>query len=161
VKKVLISACLLGERVRYDGNILKFNDATLAQWVDDNRVVSTCPEVNGGLSVPRPAAEIFNASAMAVLAGSAKVMDISRADVSPNFLDGAGCTLEMARLKGITVAVLKDGSPSCGSTYVYDGSFSGARIPGCGVTVALLRQNGISVFNENQFDLAAVCLTGR
>ena len=158
MRRVLISACLLGERVRYDGKILYNDDTTLAQWVEDNRVVSTCPEVNGRLSVPRPAAEIFYADATAVLARSAKVVDINGADVSLNFIDGARRTLDTARMHGITVAVLKDGSPSCGSTYVYDGSFSGVRIPGCGVTVALLKQNGLRVFNEHQFGEAAACL---
>ena len=157
----MVSACLLGERVRYDGRILKPDDIILTRWINENRVIPICPEVAGGLPVPRPAAEILQAGAAAVLTGGAEVIDETGADVSGYFIDGARRALETIQSNGVDVAVLKDGSPSCGSTYVYDGTFSGVRISGCGVSVALLRQNDVTVFNERQFNLAAERLEDR
>ena len=152
---VLVSACLLGDRVRYDGNILKFDDAILSRWVGENRVISFCPEVAGGLPVPRQPAEIIRGAAASVLYGNTRIMDKNGVDISANFITGAHRALDVVRVHGIYVAVLKDGSPSCGSTYIYDGTFTGARVAGCGVSVALLKQNDVTVFNEQQFDLAA------
>lgn len=154
MNKVLISACLLGEPVRYDGKIWRNRNDILHRWLDEKRVVSICPEVTGGLPVPRPAAEITHGGGIAVLAGRAGVINTRGIDVTENFLIGARHTLDVARLNGIRVAIMKNGSPSCGSTYTYDGSFSGLRSRGEGVTTALLRKSGILVFNENEFEAA-------
>lgn len=156
--KVLVSACLIGERVRYNGEVMLYDSSILAHWQSQGRVALFCPEVAAELSVPRPSAEITDGDGISVLRGSSSVMNIDGQDVTEYFLDGAYKALALARSKGIELAVLKDGSPSCGSTYIYDGSFSGAHKPGKGVTVALLEEKDIRVFNEGEISKAAAYL---
>ncbi|MEH6590938.1 MAG: DUF523 domain-containing protein [Halioglobus sp.] len=151
--KILVSACLLGNRVRYDGEALTLEDAILARWLAAGQVVSVCPEVEGGLPVPRPPAEIVGGAAVKVLAAEAQVIDNNDEDVSGYFVSGAKRALSLCQRHSISVAVLTEGSPSCGSSAVYDGTFSRNRIPGQGVTTALLRSRGITVFS--QYELAA------
>jgi uncharacterized protein YbbK (DUF523 family) len=143
--KVLVSACLLGEKVRYHGGDARCSNETLARWQDEGRVVPFCPEVAGGLPVPRPAAEIV----------ASRVLTRDGVDVSAHFLEGARQAAALAAREGIRVAVLKEGSPSCGSSFVYDGSFTGARRPGKGLTASLLEEQGLRVFAEHQLDQAA------
>jgi uncharacterized protein YbbK (DUF523 family) len=156
--RVLVSACLLGERVRYNGADAASASGVLARWVAEGRVVPFCPEVAGGLGVPREPAEIQGPGGGAVLEGTARVVTAGGADVTRAFLDGAQAALERARREGIRVAVLKEGSPSCGSGFVYDGSFSGRRRPQRGVTAALLEREGIRVFSDQQLEAAAAWL---
>jgi uncharacterized protein YbbK (DUF523 family) len=146
--RVLVSACLLGERVRYDGRDAAAHDDLLARWIAEGRVVRFCPEVAGGLGVPRPAAEIRGAS----------VVTADGTDVTAAFVTGAERALEAALTNGVRVAVLKEDSPSCGSTHVYDGTFTGTRVAGQGVTAALLEANGIRVFSERTLAAAAAYL---
>jgi len=153
--RVLVSACLLGEKVRYNGADARCPAAVLAGWAAEGRLVPFCPEVAGGLGVPRPAAEIQGGDGGAVLAGTAAVRTKDGRDLTPQFQGGARLALEQARLAGARVAVLKEGSPSCGSGAVYDGTFSGRRQAGRGVTAALLEENGVRVFSETQLDEAA------
>ena len=153
--KVLVSGCLVGERVRYDGAKLLCDSAILKSWKQDEVIVSFCPEVAGNLSVPRPPAEIMNGTGADVLEKSTGVFNIKGLDVTQNFIRGAEKALAVARNMQITIALLKDGSPSCGKTSIYDGSFSKVRRPGNGVTTALLEKNGISVFSENEIQKAA------
>lgn len=150
--KVLVSACLLGERVRYDGRDARCDDDVLARWAREGRLVPFCPEVAGGLGVPRPAAEIQGGDGADVLAGRAAVRDRAGRDLTSAFLQGAEGALAAARTAGARVAVLKDGSPSCGTAAIHDGTFAGARRPGPGVTAARLRAAGLLVFGED--DLA-------
>jgi len=157
--KVLVSACLLGEAVRYNGGDKRCNHAVLQRWLAEGRVVPVCPEVAGGLPVPRAPAEIAGGAGGAqVLAGSARVVDAQGRDVSLHFIDGAAEALARAQAHGIRVAVLKEGSPSCGSSYSYDGSFSATRVPLPGVTSARLRQAGLQVFSEAQLAEADAAL---
>ena len=149
---ILISACLIGERVRYDGKIRKNMDDNISQWLSKDRLISICPEVAGGLPVPRPPAEIQKGVGCGVLCGKSKVINLEKRNVTPAFNIGANKALELARQFRIGVAVLKNGSPSCGVTYIYDGSFSSHRIPGSGVTAALLQKNGVKVFSENEIN---------
>lgn len=153
--RVLVSACLLGERVRYDGGHAACANPVLARWQKQGRLVPFCPEVAGGLPVPRRAAEIVGGDGSAVLMGAAQVLDTSGRSVTEHFLLGARRGLETAVQNGLRVAILKDGSPSCGSTFVYDGTFSGVRKRGPGVTVALLSEAGIRVFSESEIEAAA------
>ncbi|MBZ0159632.1 MAG: DUF523 domain-containing protein [bacterium] len=158
--RVLVSACLLGERVRHNGEHKQSHDSVLQRWLREGRVVPFCPEVAGGLPVPRPAAEIAEAAGgLSVLLGTGRVLDLNARDVSAFFVAGAQQALEFARLESIRVAILKEGSPSCGTTFVYDGTFTSRRVPGQGVTAALLRQTGIQVLNEFQFEEADRLLT--
>lgn len=155
MERVLVSACLLGHAVRYDGTDKKTAHDALARWVAEGRVVAVCPEVAGGLDVPRPPAEIEGgAGGSAVLAGAVRVLARTGHDVTAEFVRGADQALARAREFGIRVAVLKEGSPSCGSSYSYDGSFSATRVPRPGVTTALLRQHGLRVFSEHELDAA-------
>ena len=150
VQKVLISACLLGRRVRYDGKALTVAQQTLQEWLREGRLVSICPEVDAGMSVPRPPAEISSGDGTAVLIGSSSVLDNTGADVSHYFLMGAKLALDLCKEHQIRIAILTEGSPSCGSSSIHDGTFSAVKKAGEGVTTALLRQNGIAVFNQHQ-----------
>jgi uncharacterized protein YbbK (DUF523 family) len=156
--RVLVSACLLGEKVRYNGAAATSDDALLAQWVDEGRVVPFCPEVAGGLGIPRPAAEIVRGCGEDVLAGTASVVTRESDDVTDHFLRGAHLALAAARSHGVRLAILKDGSPSCGSDAIYDGTFSGRRREGRGVSAALLERHGVRVFSEARIAEAAAYL---
>lgn len=147
--KVLVSACLLGAPVRYDGTDKKTRHAILQRWIDEGRVVSVCPEMSGGLGTPRPPAEIVHVN------GLRRVRANTGRDVTAEFDRGAAEALEQAVRHGAHVAILKEGSPSCGSTYVYDGTFTGTRVDGEGVAAELLREHGIRVFSETQLEAAA------
>lgn len=149
---VLVSACLLGSPVRYNAIHKRCDSEVLARWLAQGRVVPVCPEVSGGLPVPRPPAEISSGAGGAkVLLGQASVFDRQGQDVSEAFISGAQHVLVQAQSQDIRVAVLKEGSPSCGSGYIYDGTFSGVRVAEQGVLVALLESAGIRVFSEDQF----------
>ncbi len=153
-EKILISSCLLGQPVRYDGQTKELQNPTLNHWLAEGRLEPVCPEVMGGLPVPRPAAEI-QGSADDVLTGMGHVTTKDNSDVSQFFLCGAQHALKLCRQHNIRIAILKENSPSCGSTHVPDGSFNGRLIPGEGVTARLLRQNGIRVYSENKICEAA------
>ena len=151
--KILISACLLGENTRYNGIVKPVTDPRIIRWFSEGLLVSFCPEISGGLNVPRPPAEIINGSGGSVWEGKASVFNSQRKDVTRSFVLGAFMTLETCRKHNIKLAVLKDGSPSCGSSYIYDGSFSGKKISGMGITTSLLIRNGIMIVNENELEM--------
>jgi uncharacterized protein YbbK (DUF523 family) len=155
MESILISACLLGERVRYNGGDKRCNDPILQRWLQEGRLVSMCPEVAGGLCVPRPPAEIAGGvGGMEVLKGTARVVDATGRDVSAQFRQGAWQALQLARSRRIRIAILKEGSPSCGTSYTYDGNFTGTKVPLPGVCAAWLREMGLQVFNEAQLKQA-------
>lgn len=156
--RVLVSACLLGEKVRYNGAAASSNAAVLTRWLAEGRVVPFCPEVAGGLGVPRPAAEIQGADGEAVLDGRAIVVTVDGTNVTGQFVHGASLALQAARSQNVRLAVLKDGSPSCGSEWIYDGTFSDQKTAGRGATAAQLDRHEIRVFSEQQFDQAAAYL---
>lgn len=158
MERILVSACLLGRPVRYDGTGRRSDDTLFRRWQDEGRLVSVCPEVGGGLPVPRPPAEIVGGLGGDVLDGRAHVLTRDGTDVTTHFIAGARQALERARAYDIRLAILKEGSPSCGSLQVFDGTFAGRRIPGEGVTTALLERHGIAVFGENAIEDAAACL---
>ncbi|WP_457554073.1 DUF523 domain-containing protein [Desulfobacula sp.] len=158
MKKILISACLAGDKVRYDGRQVPLTNALLSQWDGKGLLVKVCPEVSGGLKIPRLEAQIVGGNGWDVLKGAARVIDIQGHDVTSFFIRGAEYALSIAGRFGIDVAVLKEKSPSCGVHHIYDGQFASRRIPGCGVTTAVLKQNGIKVFSENELDQAALYL---
>jgi len=149
--KVLVSACLMGEPVRYNGEAIKIFDRRLLEsWHAEGRVVPFCPEIAGGLSIPRPCSEIFHGDGKKVISGEARVINVHGEDVTKSFLKGAQKAMELVRSMKIRMAVLKDGSPSCGSVYIYDGRFAGVKKPGKGVTAALFEENDIRVFSEGE-----------
>ena len=154
MEKVLISACLLGKRVRYDGNALSVFAKILDQWMTEGRVVSICPEVDAGMSIPRAPAELSNGDGYDVWEGTALVFEDAGTDVTTYFKKGAQLALEMCRKHNVKVAVLADKSPSCGSSEIYDGSFTNKKIDGVGVTAALLKENGVEVFSQHDIESA-------
>jgi uncharacterized protein YbbK (DUF523 family) len=146
--KVLVSACLLGAPVRYNGKDKKSGHPVLERWLREGRVVSVCPEVLGGLGTPRPPSEIVQVH------GLRRVVADTGQDVTQPFERGAALSLEQAERDHVRVAVLKEGSPSCGSAWTYNGTFSGTRVYGEGMTTSLLRSRGIRVFSEEDLDAA-------
>ncbi|WP_438492460.1 DUF523 domain-containing protein [Paenibacillus sp. IHBB 3054] len=145
---IIVSSCLAGMKVRYNGTDCL--DTSLQKLLDTNKAVAVCPELLGGFSTPREPAEIIGGGGEDVLEGTARVMDRSGNDVTEMYLKGAYETLEKAREIGATTVVLKENSPSCGSAMIYNGQFAGVKIPGQGVTSALLIRNGIEVISEQQ-----------
>lgn len=159
MQRILVSACLLGSPVRYDGSDKRVNNPIVERWRAEGRIVPICPETAGGLPTPRPAAEIAHAAGgSSVLAGTSLVLDAAGTDVTASFVTGAQHALLEARKNGIRIALLKEGSPSCGSGFTYDGSFSGTRVKKPGVTAALLMEHGTAVFGEQDLDAADALL---
>ena len=136
---ILVSRCLLGEPCRYDG-ASKPVERVQKLEKEGYTLIPVCPEVAGGLSTPRPPAEIQS---------DGRVVNREGTDVTAQYQAGACHALELARIHGCTTAILKEKSPSCGNGRVYDGSFTGKLIPGQGVTARLLTENGIRVLGEN------------
>jgi uncharacterized protein YbbK (DUF523 family) len=153
---VIVSSCLLGRPVRYQGDGAACDHPVLVRWRAEGRVIALCPEVAGGLPTPRPPAEIAAAAGgRLVLRGQARVVDSLGQDVTAAFVTGANQAALVARTEGVRIAILKEGSPSCGSGYTYDGSFAGTRIPSVGVATAALQEAGVRVFSEGRLDEAA------
>jgi len=135
----LVSACLCGEKCRYDGKV--FISEHIKQLVDEGKAIMVCPEVLGGMSVPRLPCEIKGG----------RVLNINNENKTDSFLYGAIKVLEIAKKYEITKAILKEKSPSCGSNYIYNGNFNKELIPGEGLTTKLLRENGIQVVSDELF----------
>ena len=144
---ILISACLMGSFCRFDGGTNLISDIDPYQ----NNFIPCCPEQLGGLATPRPAAEIVGGDAYDVLNGRAKIVTVDGNDVTEAFVLGANKTLALAKKHHVKIAILKENSPSCGSSHIYDGSFTGQKITGVGLTTALLQTNGIDVYSEKNF----------
>lgn len=136
--KILISACLLGCRCRYDGGSKMH--PTAAALAERHELVPVCPEQLGGLPTPRPPAERVGD----------RVLTAAGGDVTAQYRRGAEEALRLCRVTGCEAAVLKERSPSCGSGLIYDGSFSGVLTAGDGVTAAVLKIAGIPVYGESE-----------
>lgn len=157
MEKILVSRCLLGHKVRYDGEASGPFDPLMA-WQAEGRVVAICPEVAGGLPTPRPSAEILGGQGIDVWEGHAQVLTAEGEDVSAAFLDGARQALALVQRHHIRIAILKANSPSCGNLLTYDGTFTGVKVRGEGVTAALLKRHGVQVFSEFELPEAAQAL---
>lgn len=157
MQRILVSRCLLGHPVRYDGAGHGPFDQ-LQRWQAQGRIVALCPEVASGLPTPRPPAEIPGGQGALVLDGDRQVLTVQASDVTAAFIAGAQIALRLVAEHGLRIAVLKARSPSCGNLQTYDGSFSGALVAGEGVTAAALRRAGVQVFNEHQLSEAANAL---
>ncbi|MCR8641062.1 DUF523 domain-containing protein [Paenibacillus sp. N1-5-1-14] len=143
---ILVSSCLAGLEVRYNGTHCLHD--TIRELIEENQVITVCPELLGGFTTPREPAEIVGGNGEDVLDGKAKVIEKSGADVTELYVNGAYVTLKKAQDVEATVVVLKEYSPSCGSSMIYNGEFIGKKMVGVGVTTALLRRNGIEVISE-------------
>jgi len=160
MQKILVSACFLGEDVTYDGDSNLIDHEIMARWTQEGRLVRVCPEMAGGLPQRRAAAYIVGPDGgEGVIDGSARVQTHKGAnDVTEEFLRGANRALELVKQHDIKIAIMKERSPSCGSHQIYAGTFDGTKIPGNGVTAALLKRHGVTVFSEGQLVEAAAFL---
>lgn len=140
MEKILISACLVGDNVRYDG---KNNKSPLIdKLLERYELVPFCPEVEGGLSIPRDKSERLND----------KVISEKKKDVTKQFAFGAEMAYNICLYLGIKVAILKESSPSCGVHEIYNGYFENRKIKGKGFTTQLLENKGIRVISENEIE---------
>ncbi|MBT2722633.1 DUF523 domain-containing protein [Bacillus sp. ISL-46] len=146
---ILVSSCLAGLEVKYNGTSSLNN--TIRKLVEENKAITICPELLGGFVTPREPAEIIGGDGGDVLDGKAKVIEKSGKDVTKLYIKGAYAALEQAKEINATIVVLKENSPSCGSSMIYNGEFIGKKIVGTGVTSALLKRNGLQVISEEQF----------
>ncbi|ELY5826855.1 DUF523 domain-containing protein [Cronobacter turicensis] len=152
INKILVSACLMGFKVRYDGSEKAQMIDQLRRWQEEQRLVIHCPELAAGLPTPRPPAEIVSGDNKT----QDRIIEITGKEVTEHYQLGAWLALRTAQDAGCTAALLTDGSPTCGSQFIYDGSFSGRRKSGMGVAASLLSAHGIAVFSENNLaDLIA------
>lgn len=146
---LLISSCLLGSACRYDGGHCL--NRRVNSVIGDRQCIKICPEVMGGLPIPRSPAEIVSGEGAHVLFGSARVLDRTGQDVTEAFLKGAQSILAVARSHDCKAAILKERSPSCGVNHIYDGTFTGHLRDGSGVAAALLKSEGFLVWSEEDF----------
>ncbi len=144
MKKILVSACLYGEHVRYDDGDVTCEDERFLKWKKEGRLVPICPEVFGGLPTPRPDSQRVGD----------KVMSCKGVDVTKEYEKGAREALRLAKENEVVFAVMKQDSPSCGSRYIYDGTFTDTKKEGQGRAVQLLREAGFTVFGEEELDKA-------
>ena len=142
----LISACLCGVNCKYNGgnNYSKYCD----DLFKSGKAILICPEQLGGLPTPRIPSEMIQ-KAEVILKREGKIFTKDGRDVTEEFVKGANEVEEIAKKLNIEGAILKDGSPSCGVNYVYDGTFTGKKIKGRGITAEILVKNGVFVMSEN------------
>ncbi len=137
---LLISSCLLGNNVKYNGKNNYIKEVELLK--NKYNLIVICPEVMGGLPIPRIPSEILND----------KVINKEGKDVTINFNKGREEAIKLVKKYNIKKALLKEGSPSCGSHYIYDGTFSGNKIDGVGVTTKKLIELGLDIYSEKEIE---------
>ena len=143
MRKILVSRCLYGgEPVRYDGKSKAETDPRFLKWKEEGRMIPVCPEVFGGLPVPRTDAQ----------RQGDRVVTRTGNDVTKEYSAGAEEAVRLALEHDVICALMKEKSPSCGSSRIYDGTFTGTLIEGEGLAVQLLRKAGVKVFSEEQLN---------
>lgn len=140
MEKILISACLVGDKVKYDGRS-NYNEK-IKLLLEKYELVPFCPEVEGGLPTPRKPSERVKD----------RVKMENGKDVTKYYEKGAELALNICLYLGIKIAILKENSPSCGTHKIYDGTFSHKLIDGEGYTTELLKRKGIKVLSEDEID---------
>lgn len=145
MEKIIVSSCLLGNNTKYNGKNNYISDIELLK--DIYEIIPICPEVMGGLSIPRIPSEVRGNM----------VIDKEGNDVTKYYILGMNKTLDIVNKYNIKIAILKDGSPSCGNSLIYDGTFSGNKINGFGVTAKELSKLGVRIYNENNFKELLKC----
>ncbi len=148
MKKILTSGCLYGWHCRYDAVDLPSTNELYLKWKQEGRLISVCPEDFGGLPTPRPDSQRIGD----------KVIACTGPDVTEEYEKGAQEALRLAIENNVVCCVMKQDSPSCGSKFIYDGTFTDTKIPGMGRAVELLREAGFIVFDEDEIDKAAKLL---
>ncbi len=143
MEKLLVSGCLLGNNTKYNGGN---NYIPLIEKIKEKyEIFVICPESMGGLTIPRNPSEIRLNTDL--------VFSLTGLDVTHQFNKGAETALKIAIDNNIKLALLKESSPSCGVNKIYDGTFSGNKIAGMGITTRLLTQNGIKCYSENEIEI--------
>ena len=142
-EKLLISSCLLGENVKYDGSNNGLSKDILDKLKEKYELFSFCPEVAGGLPTPRIPCEIISQNPL-------KIVNKNNEDKTIEFVNGANKTLELCKKEGIKIALLKANSPSCSNSFIYDGTFNSIKIKENGVTTKQLKNHNITVYNETE-----------
>ncbi len=140
MEKILISACLVGDKTRYDGRT-NYNPK-VQELLENYELIPFCPEVESGLSIPRDPSERIGD----------KVMSNKGRDVTYQYSKGAELALNICQYLGIRIAILKEKSPACGVHEIHNGKFDGCTIKGKGVTTELLERKGIKVISEDEID---------
>ncbi|MGI6732190.1 MAG: DUF523 domain-containing protein [Anaerovoracaceae bacterium] len=148
MRKILVSSCLLGDPVRYDGQAKPCLDKRFLQWKEESRMIPICPEVFGGLPTPRAPSQRLGD----------EIIGSTGENVTREFTLGALEAVRLAEENEVAFAIMKSKSPSCGSKMIYDGSFTGRLIQGEGLAVEYLRKAGYIVFDENELDQAELLL---
>lgn len=133
--RIIVSACLVGKNCKYNGG--NNYSEKLAEYLKGHEVIPVCPEVMGGLQIPRDPAEIVNGIVKTRMGRS----------VDKEFHDGAEEALKIAVEQGAELAILQSRSPSCGSKEIYDGTFTGTKIKGQGIFAELLTQNHFPILD--------------
>lgn len=145
MRKILVSECLYGgDPVRYDGKSKEEPHPVFVKWREEGRLIPICPEVVGGLPIPRPDAQRVGN----------RVINRIGVDVTVEYTAGAVAAVKLARENNVAFAIMKEQSPSCGSSRIYDGTFEGNIIPGAGVATEMLRAAGFRVFSEEELEEA-------
>ncbi|MEO0635576.1 MAG: DUF523 domain-containing protein [Pseudomonadota bacterium] len=154
--RILVSACLLGEPVRYNGSAATLQHELLKRCHRDRLLVPLCPEIAAGFETPRRPAEIVvGHTGTDIWQGRGAVVEDQGANVTAPFREGARIAVDTARKAGCRFALLTDGSPSCGTNYIYSGQFDGQRRQGQGVVAAALQEAGVRCFSQSRIgDLA-------
>lgn len=138
--KIMVSACLLGENCKYNGG--NNRNEKILNFLEGHEVIPVCPEVMGGLSVPRPPCEIRNGV----------VMNDLGENVDRQFREGAEKGVQLALKEKVELVILQPRSPSCGCRMIYDGTFTGRKIPGMGVFASMLQEAGIPMMDGEEIE---------
>jgi uncharacterized protein YbbK (DUF523 family) len=142
MNKILVSGCLFGWHVRYDDKDVPNRKEQFLKWKEEGRLIPVCPEVFGGLPIPRPDSQRIGE----------KVITCTGEDVTMEYEVGALEAVRLAKKNNVVCCIMKENSPSCGSKFIYDGSFTGKKVEGQGRAVQLLREAGFIVFNEDEIE---------
>ena len=143
MQNVLISACLLGVDCKYNGSNNKLDDEIIHSLKDKYNLIPVCPEIMGGLPTPRNPVEIKDG----------KVFDYDGEEFTKEFEKGSDEVVKLAKLYNPTIAILKENSPSCGTNYIYDGTFNNKKIKGMGITARKLSEEYVRLFNEENIKI--------
>lgn len=143
MQNVLISACLLGVDCKYNGSNNKLDDEIIHSLKEKYNLIPVCPEIMGGMPTPRNPVEITDG----------KVFDNDGVEFTKEFEKGSEEVLKLAKLYDTTIAILKENSPSCGSNYIYDGTFNHQKIKGMGIAAHKLSKENIKLFNEENIKI--------
>ena len=136
----MVSACLLGENCKYSGG--NNRDERVLAFLKGHEVIPVCPEVMGGLPTPRPPAEIVHG----------EVINREGVSVDDEYRLGAKVALDIAMREKIDLAILQSRSPSCGVKQIYDGTFTGTKIPGHGIFAGQLMAHGFAVLDREEVE---------